>query len=278
MHGWETSARAAAVRWVLAFGLVVYAPLAAAAVERVEETPAALKEVGVDEHLGQQIPINLRFTDASGAQVALHEVLRGSRPALLTLNYADCPMLCNLQLDGLAEGLRGVGLVPGKDYDVVTVSINPAETQERTQGFAKKYHDKVGGEDIVRGWHFLRGEQQPIEALARAVGYGYTYVPSQKEYAHTAVVAVLMPDASISRYLYGVVYNPRDVRLALIEAAKGEVGTTLDRILLYCFHYDASTGRYAPMASNIMRLGGFLTALVLGAYLLLAWRQGRRNE
>lgn len=281
MVGWTTTARRPLLRALLALGSFAgtFGPgdFAQALVERVEDTPAALQKVGVDEHLGQQVPINLRFRDAADKEVALFELLRGGRPALLTLNYADCPMLCNLQLDGLAEGLRGVGLVPGRDYDVITVSINPKEAPERTRAFADKYHAKVGGEDIVRGWHFLRGEPVAIEALARAVGYEYTYVAEQKEYAHTAVAMVLMPDATISRYLYGVVYNPRDVRLALIEAARGEVGTTLDRILLYCFHYDATTGRYGAVASNIMRLGGFLTAAVLGAYLLVAWRRGQNG-
>ena len=240
---------------------------------RMEAQPAALDGVGVNEHLGSQLPINLPFVDAQDAHVQLHQILRGTRPALLTFNYADCPMLCNLQLDGLAEGLKDVGLVPGKDFDVITVSINPAEKAERTAAFAKKYHDKVGGEAIQKGWHFLRGEGEAAETLARAAGFAYNYVPEQKEYAHTAVAMVLAPDAMISRYLYGVVYNPRDVRLALVEAGKGEVGTTLDRILLYCFHYDATTGKYAPLASNIMRLGGALTAALLGAYLALSWRR-----
>jgi protein SCO1/2 len=262
---------------------------------RMEAAPKALEDVGVEEHLGQSVPLNLRFTesrdaaDGSGAPVgqavALHEVFGGLRPTLLTLNYSDCPMLCSLQLDGLVEGLRHVGLVAGKDFDIVTVSINPNERPERTQTARKKYRaallDGADSPHKADGWRFLTGDAANVEALARAVGFRYAYVPEQKEYAHGALVTVLSPEARITRYVYGVVFEPRDLKLTLLEASEGKVGSTLDRILLYCFHYDASTGKYAPMASNIMRLGGAVTAALLGGSLLLAWqrdRNGRRER
>lgn len=246
----------------------------------MEVGPKALDDVGIDEHLGANVPINLNFVDADGSKVELHDILRGQRPALLSLNYSDCPMLCNLQLDGLAEGLRGVGLKAGVDFDIVTVSINPNEKLERTRAYRDKYRhaltEEKSAEHKPEGWHFLTGDAKNIEILARSVGFRYVFVPEQNEFAHTAALMVLSPDAQITRYLYGVLFEPRDVRLALVEAADGKVGTTMDRILLYCFHYDATTGRYAPLAANIMRAAGFVTTLVLGGALWLAWRRERK--
>jgi protein SCO1/2 len=251
---------------------------------RIEQTPEALRDVGIDEHLGRSIPLNLPFRDSAGAPVQLHELVAGRRPVILTLNYADCPMLCNLQLDGLADAMRQVSLVPGKDFDLITVSINPAETPERTRAFAAKYHallglpEGSGAGSADAAWHFLAGEQDSISRLAQATGFKYGYVKSEQEFAHTAAFMVLSPDGQITRYIYGVLFEPRDLRLALVEAAEGKVGSTLDRILLFCFHYDAATGRYAPMAQNIMRLGGFVTMLVLGAALGIYWRREIRAK
>lgn len=257
---------------------------------RMEAGPKALDDVGVDEHLGQSVPIDLHFTEsiepADGAAgtasrpVVLHEIMGGQRPTLLTLNYSDCPMLCSLQLDGLVDGLHKVGLVAGQDFDIVTVSINPDEKPERTATARRKYRQALveGSETPHRpeGWRFLTGDAKNVETLARAVGFKYAYVPEQKEFAHGALVTVLSPEARITRYVYGVVFEPRDLKLTLLEASEGKVGSTLDRILLYCFHYDATTGRYAPMASNIMRLAGFVTTVVLGGALFIAWRRERR--
>lgn len=255
--------------------------LAKADVERMEAGPKELEEVGIEEHLTAQVPINLSFHDGEGRKVQLSDIIRGQRPLLLTLNYSDCPMLCSLQLDGLVDGLKQVSLKVGQDYDVLTVSIDPNETVERTARFRDKYQAMLGGEDAKTGWHFLAGDRLNVEAIARTVGFQYVYVKSRKEYAHTAAIMVLSPEGTVSRYLYGVNYPPRDLRLALVEAAEGKVGTTLDRVLLYCFHYDATSGRYAPLANNVMRLGGVLTVLVLllflGAYWLHDWRKSRQS-
>lgn len=240
-------------------------------VERIETGPKELDNVGVDEHLGAQVPINVAFTDSSGEHVALSQYVTGQRPVLLTLNYADCPMLCNLQLDGLLEGLRDMSLSPGKDFEIITVSIDPNEDLAHTRRFKDKYissYDRPGAE---KGWHFLTGSQTSIETVARAVGFKYTFVPDRKEYAHTAVVMALSPEGMVTRYLYGVTFAPRDLRLAVLEASEGKVGSTLDRILLYCFHYDATVGRYSTTAANIMRLAGALTVLLLGGTLGLYW-------
>ena len=263
---------------------------------RLEAGPKALDDVGIEEHLGASIPLNLQFVESvddpaapavagqpatMGRPLFLHEVFNGVRPVLLTLNYSDCPMLCGLQLDGLVDALHDVGLVAGKDFDIVTVSINPNEKPERTANARRKFRQAlVDGASVAHrpeGWRFLTGEAPAVQALAQAVGFSYAYVAEQKEFAHGALITVVSPEARITRYLYGVTFVPRDVRLALVESAEGKVGSTLDRILLYCFHYDATTGRYAPLALNIMRLGGAVTAGVLSLLLGLAWRRDRRR-
>lgn len=258
------------------------APAHAQAVPEIHDRevsgPKELEKVGIEEHLGRQVPLDLPFVTAEGTAIKLHEVIRGSRPILLTLNYSDCPMLCNLQLDGLVDGLRQVNLVPGQDFDLVTISINPNERLESTQRFRDKYLALYERPEAKGAWHFLTGSPDAISRVAQATGFLYTYVPSQKEYAHTAAFMLLSPDGIITRYIYGVMFEPRDLRLALVEAAQGKTGTTLDRILLYCFHFDAATGRYAPMAQNIMRLGGLITMLLLGTALAIFWRRELRNR
>lgn len=264
--------------------VVILAPYAAAAepastlVERVDKAPGALDGVGIDEHLGSQLPLDLPFVTDGGEAIKLHEVIKGQRPVLLTLNYADCPMLCNLQLDGLVDGLRQVNLVPGKDFDLVTISIDPKEPQARTRAFKDKYVALYDRPEVEQNWHFLTGSPQSISRVADVTGFRYTYVKSQKEYAHTAAFMLLSPEGVITRYMYGVMFSPRDLRLALVEAAEGKTGSTLDKILLYCFHYDAATGRYAPMAQNIMRLGGLLTMVALGLFLAIFWRREAYNR
>jgi protein SCO1/2 len=244
----------------------------------MEAAPKALDDVGIDEHLGGQVPLDLAFQSADGAPVKLHQIISGKRPVLLTLNYSDCPMLCNLQLDGLVDGLQQVNLTPGKDFELLTVSINPEEKSERTRTFRDKYLALYNRPEAQDHWHFVTGAQDSISRLAQAVGLRYTYVKSQGEYAHTAAFMLLSPEGTITRYMYGVMFEPRDLRLALVEAAEGKTGTTLDKILLYCFHYDAATGRYAPMAQNIMRLGGFITMMVLGLTLAIFWRREAYNR
>lgn len=261
-------------------GLRLAAPLqalahttAVTAVERLESAPKALDNVGIDEHLGRQVPLNLPFVTADGHSIQLHEIIRGNKPVLLTLNYSDCPMLCNLQLDGMVDALRQVNLTPGQDFELLTVSINPNEKLERTRSFRDKYLALYDRPEARAHWQFLTGTQDSIARLAEVTGFRYSYLPQEQEFAHTAAFMLLSPDGEITRYMYGVLFEPRDLRLALVEAAQGKVGTTLDKILLYCFHYDAATGKYAPMAQNIMRLGGFVTMTVLGLMLAFFWRR-----
>lgn len=246
--------------------------------DRIEAGPKELEDVGIDEKLGGQVPLNLAFTNSEGENVTLGQIVSGRRPVILTLNYSSCPMLCSLQLDALVEGMRGLAWTAGVEYDVITVSIDPKESLERNKLFKQKYLDQYQREPAKEGWHFLQGSQTNIEAVARAVGFKYTWVKERQEYAHTAALMVLSPEGMVSRYLYGVLYEPRDLRFALVEAAEGKVGSTVDRILLYCFHYDATVGKYAPFAANIMRLGGLLTVIVLGGLLGGFWLRDAKKQ
>jgi protein SCO1/2 len=254
------------------------APRPAVPTERLEKGPKELDNVGIDEKLGGQVPLNLDFKESDGSRVTLGQIIDARRPAILTLNYSDCPMLCSLQLDGFSEGLRELKWTVGEEFDVITVSIDPKESIEHSRLFKEKYLTQYRRDAAKRGWHFLTGEQTQIEALAAAVGFKYTYVPERKEYAHTAAVMVLSPEGVVSRYLYGVQYAARDLKLALVEAAEGKVGSTVDRILLYCFHYDATTGKYTAVAQNIMRLTGAMTLLILGSAMGVFWMRDERRH
>ena len=246
--------------------------------ERIEPVPKDLENVGIDEKLGSQVPLNMGFEESDGARVGLSEIVSAKRPAILTFNYSDCPMLCSLQLDGFVDSLKRLNMTAGKEFDILTVSIDPEETQERSALFKQKYLDQYQRPEAREGWHFLRGKTVDVERLAHSVGFKYAYVKERKEYAHTAGLMVLSPEGTVTRYLYGIMFDPRDLKLALVEAAEGKVGSTVDRILLYCFHYDSSAGKYAPVAANIMRVAGFITMIVLGAALSIFWIRDQRKQ
>jgi len=230
-----------------------------------------LEGVGVDEKLNSPIPLDLTFLDENAQKVQLRDFFSEEKPVALTLNYYECPMLCTLQLNGLAEAIKDLGFVPGKEFELVTVSINPEETPELARSKKQNYISYLGNPEASLGWHFLTGEEDNIRALADAVGFRYRYDPETGEFAHVAVVVVLTPQGIISRYLYGVQYEAKVLRLSLIEASRGEIGTPLDKIILYCYRYDASAGRYTPIAMNIVRLSGLITLGVLGFLLGTFW-------
>jgi protein SCO1/2 len=253
-------------------------------VTRLEAPPKRLNGIDVIEHLDRSLPLGLEFTDTSGRRVTLAEYVNGERPAVFTLNYSDCPMLCSLQLNGLAAALGKLDRRLGVDFDVVTVSLNPAETTQRAHETEARYRSEVAAgrpgqaPEGRPGWSFLTGSQQHIDALAEALGVRYGYNETRKEYVHPAVAILSTPSGRISRYLYGIEYQPKTLSLSLVEAAEGKIGTSVDRLILYCFHYDENEGRYAPVAMNIMRVGGSLTALALGSFLGAYWlRQARRR-
>lgn len=255
------------VVWLAAVGR----PAGAQPIERAEDTPQELKNVGTEEHLGAPVPLDLAFTDSSGRPVRLRDFFDGRRPVLLTMNYSDCPRLCSLQLHGLFRGLERLDWSLGNQFRMITVSIDPREPPERAQATKEKYLEAYGRAAGAEGWHCLVGSEENIRRLADAVGFRYAYVEETRQYAHTAVTMVLMPDGRVSRYLYGIEYDPQTLRLALLEAGQGKLGSTVDKLILYCFRYDSSAGKYAPVAERLMTLGAGLFAALLGGSLLAFW-------
>jgi protein SCO1/2 len=203
---------------------------------------------------------------------------------VLTLNYSDCPMLCSLQLNGLTTALSQLDRELGRDFDVVTISLDPNETADRARETARRYREDYTSErpgareEQGAAWHFLRGTRGNVGAIADALGVVYAYNEVRKEYVHPAVLVVSTPDGRIARYLYGVEYHPKTLSLSLVEAANGKIGSSVDRLILYCFHYDETEGRYAPVAMNIMRVGGGLTAVALGTFLGAFWLRKERRR
>lgn len=255
-------------------GLALVLVVSGASGQRAEPAPEELEGVGVTEHLGDRIPLDVPFKDEDGKQVTLADYFSGERPVVLTLNYYTCPMLCTLQFKGMANAFEDITLGPGEDFEIVTVSIDPRETPRVAKLRKQKFFEEHGRTEIAPAWHFLTGREENIRRLADAVGFSYRYDESANQYIHTAALYVLTPDGLIARYLYGVTYVPKTLRLSLIEAAEGNIGSSLDQILLFCFHYDASKGKYAPAAMNIMRAGGLLTVIILGAVLTTFWFRG----
>ena len=237
--------------------------------------PKELADMGVTEHLADTLPTDLKFRDEAGRTVSLAQYFNKNRPVLLSFNYSNCPMLCSLQLTGLVSGLKDVELTCGKDFEFVSVSIDPNEQPIRAAQTRQKYYQMYEREGSGSGWHFLVGNQAEIRKLAEAVGLTYRYLPEKKEYIHPAVCVVCTPEAVLSRYLYGVTFEPQNLRLGLVEASAGKIGTTLDQILLFCFHYDNISGRYALAARNLMTAGGSFTVIGLGLFLIKQFRRER---
>ena len=237
----------------------------------IEGLPPEMQGVGIDDKSGDQVPLDLRFKDENGNVVNFGDICDGERPVLLSLNYSDCPMLCGLQLNGLVSSLSEMQWSAGKEFTVVSLSVDPTETTLRAKQIEQKYLKLYGRAGAASGWRFLTGSQKNIRALADAVGFRYKYVPDTGEYSHTAAEIVITPSGKISRYLYGVSYDPQTVRLSLVEASEGKVGSPLDQIILYCFHYDETKGRYGPVARRIMSAGAVVTIVALALGLLPVW-------
>jgi protein SCO1/2 len=259
----------------LSFGLLALgAPAFAQVVPAYQETEG----VEVIEHVDDRLPLDLRFTNERGVAVKLGDYFTGEKPVILTLNYSSCPMLCSLQLNGMIEALRSIEETAGNEFDLVTVSIDPQENFQRAAETRQKYLLSYGRPAAQGAWRFLTGDEASIRKLAAAVGFGYRYLPEAKEYVHAAVFMACTPDGRISRYIYGVQIAPETLRYSLIEAGEGRVGSALERILLYCFHYDPATGRYGPAAVKLMRLGAGVTVVALGLCLFGMWRRETRRR
>lgn len=259
----------------MAVMLVALALTSSARSQRTEPLPKELEGVGVTEHLGEKIPWDLPFVDSDGKTVTLKQYFDGHRPVILTLNYSNCPMLCSLQLNGLFDGLKQMPWAIGDKFEMITVSFDPLETPERAKMTKQKYLEIYRRAGAAEGWHFLTGKEANIKKLADAIGFRYRYSETKRQYFHMAVTFILTPDGRVSRYLYGVEYDPQTLRLSLLEAADGKIGSTTDRILLFCFHYDASSGRYGPAAFRLMQVGGGFTVLVVAGAI---WMLRRREK
>ncbi len=236
------------------------------------DQPPELSGIDVEEHLGDYVPLDLTFTDASGSDVTLGDYFNKGKPVFLVLAYYECPMLCTLVLSAVANGaIQVTSLDPGTDYEMVTVSIDPGETAETAAQKQSRYIKSLGSKGSEGSWHFLVGNEENIRSIADVVGFKYYYVPERDEYAHPAVAFILAEDGKISRYLYGLDFKPRDLRLGLLEAAEGKIGSTVDKIILYCFHYDPDAKGYVLFAQNVMRTGGVLTLIALALFLSSLW-------
>lgn len=245
--------------------------------ERKEPLPEQLQGVGITEHLGDALPLDLEFVDESGTRVKLRDYFGDDKPVILTLNYSNCPMLCSLELNGLVDGLRQLEWSPGEEFRILTVSLDPEEGPERARRTKAGYVQKLDRKSTDRGWHFLTGKRDNIRALASAVGFRYRYDEDKNEFYHAAALMLATPSGRLARYLYGVEFTPRTLRLGLVEASEGEIGNPVDQLILYCCAYDPEEGSYAAVANRIMNVSGVAFALLLGGFLGVLWMRELRS-
>lgn len=259
--------------------LTIAAPASAQWVRQKEDPPPAqlIQRVGIDQRLGTQVPLDLKFRDEAGNTVALGKYF-GQRPVVLALVYYECPMLCNQVLNGLTQTLRVMSFTAGREFDVVAVSFDPNEGASLARSKKTSYVSKYGREGAASGWHFLTGTRQSSAALAKAVGFRYEWDAQSNQWAHGAGIIVLTPGGVVSRYFYGIEYGVRDVRLGLVEASNNRIGGVADQVRLLCYRYDPMTGKYGMVVMNTIRLGGLATVLALGAFIALMLRRERRSE
>ncbi len=248
-----------------------------AGVPPAQAVPELLQEVGLDQKLNTQLPLDLTFKDESGRSVKLGDYF-GQRPVILTLNYFECPMLCTEVLNGLVSSIGVLNFSIGKEFEVVTVSFDPKDTPELARQKKAAYLGRYKRAGAENGWHFLTGSPREIGALTRAVGFRYAYNASVGQFAHASGIMVATPEGRLSHYFYGIEYGPRDLRLALVEAGNHKIGSPVDQVLLACFHYDPSTGRYSLAVMNLVRIAGVATVLlIVGGIVLLRRRERQRG-
>ncbi len=239
--------------------------------------PPGLKHVGIEQHLNDSIPPNLQFVDETGKTVRLGDYF-GKKPVILNLVYYRCPMLCSEVLSGLESSLKVLKFNVGNEFDVLTVSFDPTDTPQTATLKKADYLKRYGRPGAADGWHFLTGTQSSIDALTNAAGFQYQYDPKLKQYAHATAIMILTPEGKIAQYYYGVEYPPKDLRLGLIQAADNKIGTPMDQVLLYCYHYDPDTGKYGAIIGRVLQLSGLATILVLGTFVIVMFRVGSKNK
>jgi protein SCO1/2 len=241
-----------------------------------DKPPALLDGVGIAQRLNQQLPLNLTFTDDGGHQVALSSYF-GKRPAILALVYYRCPMLCSEELDGLTSALEMVKYLPGKDFDILVVSIDPTEGTDLAAAKKREYLKRYGHPESANGWHFMTGTQPNIDALTQAVGFRYVKIPvpgsTQMQFAHASAIQIVTPEGKLAQYYMGVEYSPKDLLLGLNEASSNRIGSPVDNILTYCYHYDPAINKHSLIVARVVQAGGGLTVLLLGGFMLVMFRR-----
>jgi protein SCO1 len=243
-------------------------------VQSIGVRPDLLKNVGIDQKLNQQVPLDSTFRDETGKTVQLGQYF-GQKPVILSLVYFNCPMLCTQVLNGMEAAMKGLPMDAGNQFEAVTVSIDPSDRPVLASVKKQMYTGMYGRAGAAEGWHFLTGDEDQIKKLADAVGFRYAYDPDSKQFAHASAIMVLTPDGKISKYFYGIQYSPRDLRLGLVEASAGRIGTPVDSILLFCYHYDPHTGKYGLLISRLIQTGGLLTIAAIGITMLILFRRER---
>ena len=274
---------------VLAMSAVLLAPVLAAQVSRYDEKemapasdkpPTILNKVGIAQRLNEQLPLGLVFTDDAGNQVQLASYF-GKRPAILALVYYQCPMLCSEELNGLTGALEMVNLVPGKDFSVIVVSIDPSEGAELAAAKKRIYLKRYRHSETAAGWHFMTGTQANIDALTQAVGFGYVKIPGPDgkltQFAHASAIQIVTPEGRLAQYYMGVEYSPKDLRLGLVEASANRIGSPVDNILTYCYHYDPTINKHTLIIARVVQLGGLVTMFSLGGFMLAMFRKDARK-
>jgi protein SCO1/2 len=251
--------------------------LCCAAANAADQRPAMLKDVGIDQKLGQQLPLEALFADEAGKPVRLRQYF-GRRPVILVLAYYNCPMLCTQVFNGLVSSLRVLNFDAGKDFEVVAVSFDPRDRPADAAAKKKAYVDGYNRAGGAAGWHFLTGGAGSIEQVTKAAGFRYRYDETTGQFAHAAAVYVATHEGKLSKYFYGIEYGPRDLRLAMVEASEGRIGSVVDQILLFCFHYDPKIGRYSAAILSLVRFGGVAAVVILSTFLAVMWRREKRRQ
>ncbi|WP_109488226.1 SCO family protein [Occallatibacter savannae] len=243
------------------------------------EKPNILNGVGIAQHLNQQIPLDLTFTDETGKPVQLASYF-GTKPAILALVYYQCPMLCSEELNGLSSALQMVNLVPGKDFNIVVVSIDPSEGTDLAAAKKRSYLRRYGRPETAAGWHFMTGTQPNIDALTKTVGFSYVKIPGPDgkltQFAHASSIQIVTPQGKLAQYYMGVEYSPKDIRLGLVEASGNHIGSPVDNILTYCYHYDPQSNKHSLIIARVVQLGGAVTLVMLGGFMWIMFRRDYR--
>ncbi len=252
--------------------LVVLAPSSARAqIQRADQRPNILRDVGIDQKLNQQVPLDIKFRDETGRSVQLGEYF-GKKPVILSLVYFDCPMLCTMVENGLLQALKEIKFTVGDQFEVVTVSFDPHDTPEVAAAKKAVYIGLYNRPGAAEGWHFLTGDEASIRALTQAVGFRYAWDPDAKQFAHATAIMVLTPEGKLSRYFYGIQYPPGGLRLSLVEASQHKIGSPVDAILLFCCAYNPATGKYGLLVSRLLEIAAALVLLTLGTLIIMLKR------